>query len=146
MQGPLKFLYKSLLSDEMSAFPLPDTFLNGSAPCLQYLALEGISFPSLPRFLSSTSDLTSLCLFSIRNSDSGYIPPETMATCLSALPKLETLVISFDSPTRRPPVRSIRSHCVGFQRCERVPGSPRSPNRCTSTRSIPYKVLPSARL
>jgi hypothetical protein len=74
--------------------PLPDTFLNGSAPCLQYLNLMSLSFPSLLRLLSSTSNLKFLCLGDI--PDFGYIPPETMAGCLSALPKLESLVINFE--------------------------------------------------
>ncbi|KAH9971263.1 hypothetical protein BGW80DRAFT_1561772 [Lactifluus volemus] len=78
---------------------LDDTFLNGSAPCLRDLSLWGISFPSLPLLLSSTSDLTCLILSDI--PDSGYIPPETMATSLSALPKLESLIINFDSLTGR---------------------------------------------
>ncbi|KAH8994374.1 hypothetical protein EDB86DRAFT_2926343, partial [Lactarius hatsudake] len=32
---------------------LPDEFLGGSAPCLQHLCLENISFPGLPTLLSS---------------------------------------------------------------------------------------------
>jgi F-box-like len=78
---------RSLVFDSVCAkLQLPATFLNGSAPCLEDLTLRSISFPSLPRLLSSTSDLTSLNLENIPNS--GYIPPETMASCLSALPKL----------------------------------------------------------
>ncbi|KAH9971259.1 hypothetical protein BGW80DRAFT_1460769 [Lactifluus volemus] len=75
---------------------LPDTFLNGSTPCLQTLTLSDISFLSLPRILSSTSDLTWLLLLDIPNS--GYIPPETMATSLSAQPKLKSLIIMFKIP------------------------------------------------
>jgi hypothetical protein len=85
-----------------------DTLSNGSAPCLRTLALWEISFPSLPRLLSSTSDLTSLCLF-----NAGYIRPETMATSLSALPKLECLIIAFETSTphlkrrnRAPPLQT----------------------------------------
>jgi F-box-like len=75
---------------------LPDTFLNGSTPCLQTLALSDITFLSLPRILSSTSDLTCLVLLDI--PESGYIPPETMATSLSAQPKLKSLIINFKIP------------------------------------------------
>jgi hypothetical protein len=108
MQGSFPALrFLSLESDNVSEFPLPDTFLNGSAPCLQYLALDGILYPSLRQLLSSTSDLTSLCLEAIPDFASGYIPPETMVTCLSALPKLETLVVSFQLSTRRPPQRNL---------------------------------------
>jgi hypothetical protein len=74
---------------------LPDTFLSGYAPCLQDLALGAISSPSLPRFLSSTSDLTSLRLFGIIYSYSHCTQPETVATCLSALRKLKSLKINF---------------------------------------------------
>ncbi|KAH9964039.1 hypothetical protein BGW80DRAFT_1462916 [Lactifluus volemus] len=81
-----------------------DTLLNGSAPCLQDLTLLGISSPSLARLLSSTSDLTSLNLYYITNS--GYISPETMATSLSALPKLECLVIIFEFPIPHPERRN----------------------------------------
>ncbi|KAH9970130.1 hypothetical protein BGW80DRAFT_1461575 [Lactifluus volemus] len=105
----------TVMSTTMFRFrPLPSTFLNGSAPSLQNLILRGISFPSLPRLLSSTSDLTSLHLFEIPYS--GYIPPEEIATSLSALPKLKSLIINFapsvrlylkeilrDSPPPRPP-------------------------------------------
>jgi hypothetical protein len=86
---------RSLVFDSINeAIPLPTTFLNGSAPCLQELTLRSITFPSLPLLLSSTGDLTSLRLEDI--PDSGYILPETMARCLSALPKLESLSITFD--------------------------------------------------
>jgi hypothetical protein len=90
-----------------------DTLLNGSAPCLQHLALRAISFPSLPQLLSSTSDLTSLHLFNIRNS--GYIPPETMATSLSALPKLKSLIIDFEFGIATPhPERRNRAPLTWF--------------------------------
>jgi F-box-like len=106
MHGPFPVL-RSLFLDSLDSGErfhfygtLPDTFLIGSAPCLQHLTLAAISFPSLPRFLSSTSDLTSLHLSDM--PDSGYISPVTMARCLSALPKLEFLSIDFKSPTPRP--------------------------------------------
>ncbi|KAH9964802.1 hypothetical protein BGW80DRAFT_1447965 [Lactifluus volemus] len=112
--GPENFLWEKVVTAMDEPFPalrslwftdnslgheflLPDTFLNGSAPCLRSLNLVSISFPSLPRLLSSTSDLTYLRLDNIPNS--GYIPPETMARCLSALPMLELLSICFRSPT-----------------------------------------------
>jgi F-box-like len=97
----LRTLWFDSLGD---AFLLPNTFLNGFAPCLRHLDLSSVSFPSLPRLLSSTSDLTSLCLSNIPNS--GYIPPETMARSLSALPMLELLSIHFRSPTPRPKRRN----------------------------------------
>jgi hypothetical protein len=99
MQRPFPAL-RSLLLETSETVTLPDSFLNGSAPCLQDLSLRQISFPSLPRFLLTTSDLTSLHLLVIPNS--GYISPLTMATSLSALPKLESLFIDFEYPTRLP--------------------------------------------
>jgi hypothetical protein len=78
-----------------------DIFLNGSAPNLQHLSLEGFS---IPRGLGSATHLRSLRLVNIPNS--GYIPPETMATSMSALPQLETLSIDFLSPTPHPKRRN----------------------------------------
>jgi F-box-like len=95
MQGPFPVLRS--FSFELKIFSplqIPDTFLNGSTLSLQELALREISFPLLPRVLSSTSNLTSLHLFNIPKS--GYIPPETMATSLSALSRLKSLIIYFN--------------------------------------------------
>jgi hypothetical protein len=106
MKGPFPALrYLSLDSSGVVA-SLPDTFLNGSVTSLQYLYLnlEITSFPSLPRLLLSTNNLTSLRL--VRLSSFGFIPPETMATCLSALSKLQLLSISFTSPTPHPQQRN----------------------------------------
>ena len=100
MEEPFPALRSLYFDSPYEEFLLPDTFLNGSAPCLQHLMLSSISFPSLPRFLSSTSNLTSLHLGKIPNS--GHIPPETMARCLSALPKLKSLFIHFMSLTPQP--------------------------------------------
>ena len=58
----------------------PDLFLGGSAPQLRKLSLGGFPFPGLPKLLLSTTHLTRLDLYRI--SDSGYVAPETMATCL----------------------------------------------------------------
>jgi F-box-like len=104
MDKPFPALMSLLVASPYEEFLLPDTFLNGSAPRLRLLALRSISFPSLPQFLSSTTDLTLLDLEDIPNS--GYIPPETMARCLSMLPKLESLFIHFRSPTPQPKRRN----------------------------------------
>jgi hypothetical protein len=79
---------------------LPDSFLNGSAPHLRSFILEYIPFPALPKLLLSTSSLVELFLTRIPHS--GYIPPESMATCLSSLTRLETFSLGFDSPRSRP--------------------------------------------
>ncbi|KAH9959492.1 hypothetical protein BGW80DRAFT_1256461 [Lactifluus volemus] len=102
IQGPFPALRSLWFDSRAEMFTLPDSFLNGSgAPSLlQHLTFWAISFPSLPRLLLSTGDLTSLRLFNI--PDSGYISPVAMATSLSALPKLELLLINFKSPTPHP--------------------------------------------
>ncbi|KAI9435967.1 hypothetical protein H4582DRAFT_1966508 [Lactarius indigo] len=93
--------------DERPA-PLRIGFLGGSAPCLQYMHLEGIPFPALPSLLSSTSDLVNLSLDDITGT--AYISPEVMATCLAALPRLKSLfigcqeTISYSDQIRSPPV------------------------------------------
>ncbi|KAH9958068.1 hypothetical protein BC827DRAFT_1385343 [Russula dissimulans] len=83
-------------SDEMMPV-LPGAFLGGSAPRLEYLILRGIPFPTLPMILFSTNDLVSLHLADIPGT--GYISPEALATCLSVLPRLTWLIITFKSPT-----------------------------------------------
>ncbi|KAI0268509.1 hypothetical protein BGY98DRAFT_336534 [Russula aff. rugulosa BPL654] len=91
---------------------LPDSFLGGSAPRLQYLRLNTIPFPGLPNLLSSATHLVHLHLHDIPHS--GYISPEAMATSLSTLTSLETFCLRFhyfqpSDPSRRPfsPIRSV---------------------------------------
>ena len=87
---------------------LPDSFLGGSVPRLRSLDLWGIPFPGIGKLLLSTRDLVTLSLGSV--SDSGYISPEAMATILSALTRLKSLHLNFETPefwahgaSRRPP-------------------------------------------
>ncbi len=100
-------------ADEVSPID-PDSFLGGSAPDLRHLSLRGIPFPGLPKLLSSATHLCTLRLRRIPHP--GYISPEAMATCLSALTRLETISLEFQSPRscpgrgRRhppPPTRSV---------------------------------------
>jgi hypothetical protein len=79
---------------------LPDTFLGRSAPRLRSLHLTHVPFPTLPRLLLSCNDLVDLHLLQIPHS--GYIPPEAMATSISALTSLTKLSIGFESPASRP--------------------------------------------
>ncbi|KAH9012344.1 hypothetical protein EDB85DRAFT_2281285 [Lactarius pseudohatsudake] len=90
---------------------IPDGFLGGSAPCLQYLCLERTSFPGLPTLLLLAHDLVSLHLCSVppTDCDHGYISPEEMVGGLAGLTKLRTLSIDrypFSTPSheqrRRP--------------------------------------------
>jgi hypothetical protein len=80
----------------------PDLFLGGSAPSLRFLHLAYIPFPGLPKLLLSATHLTDLRFF-----DSGYISPEAIVSCFSALTRLETLFLEFGHPEsepRRPPL------------------------------------------
>jgi F-box-like len=85
---------------------LPDSFLGGTAPRLRYLYLDGVPFPGLPKLLLSATHLVGLYLDYI--PPSGYIPPEAMATSLSALTNLESLHLRFRSPLPRPAQESRR--------------------------------------
>jgi hypothetical protein len=79
---------------------LPDGFLGGSAPRLEEIYFHSLSFPSLPTFLLSTTNLISLTCLGIPPTD--YIAPEAMIACLAGLPRLEKLVFGFQSPTPHP--------------------------------------------
>ena len=94
----------------------PSGFLGGSAPCLQYIHLDGIVFPALSTFLLSTSDLVRLILRKI--PEEGYISPEVMVACLAVLPKLKTLSIEFQSTSfgrdRIPRTRTLLPSLISF--------------------------------
>jgi hypothetical protein len=80
--------------------PIPDSFLDGSAPRLRYFSLSGIPFPGLPKLLLSANHLVNLRLFNIPHS--GYISPEAMVALLYASSHLEKLYLGFRSPQSRP--------------------------------------------
>ena len=79
---------------------IPDSFLAGSAPRLRRLWLVNTPFPALRKLLMSTSDLVHLDLLNIPYS--AYISPETMVTCLSGMPGIQTLNFKFLSSRSRP--------------------------------------------
>ena len=79
---------------------LPDSFLGGSAPRLEYLWLKGIPFPGLPKLLLSATHLVTLQLGDIPHS--GYFSPEAIVTTLSTLTRLVELWLLFESPQSRP--------------------------------------------
>jgi hypothetical protein len=107
MEDPFPALTRLTLwsKDEMTPV-ISDSFLGGSAPRLQHLELGQIPFPALPKLLLSATDLFILDLFHIPHS--GYISPEAMVACLSALTRLEQLIIQFQSPLSRPAKASRR--------------------------------------
>jgi hypothetical protein len=85
-----------------------DSFLGRSAPHLRHLRLVHIPFP-LPVLRKLLLSAPNLVILSIRDlPHSAYFPPEAMATCLSALTRLEVLFIGFESPRSRPTRESRR--------------------------------------
>jgi F-box-like len=101
MQVPFLELTRLVLcpEDGMESV-LPDSFLGGSAPRLQFLSLAGIPFPGLLKLLLSTTRLVDLHLWNIPHS--GYISPEAIVAALSTMTSLENLALEFESPRSRP--------------------------------------------
>ena len=75
---------------------ISDSFLGRSAPYLQELLLDGVPFPALSRLLLSATNLVRLTLWNI--PDSAYISSESMASCISALTRLESLSLTIEPP------------------------------------------------
>ena len=97
VQQPFPALTRLQLGSQGGTAPVvPGSFLGGYTPRLQSLVLDAIPFPELPTLLSSATHLIHLDLWRIPNS--GYISPEAMVTCLSAMTCLESLAIKFESP------------------------------------------------
>ena len=95
-----------LLHDDSSSVPvLSDSFLRGSAPRLRYLFLMSIPIPGIPKLLLSATHLVELRLYNTPHS--GYISPEAMVTCLSALTSLQLLQLEFQSPQSCPDLESV---------------------------------------
>jgi hypothetical protein len=107
MLGPFPALESIIFVASDSAMAdVPDSFLGGSAPQLQWFISKAIPFPALPTLLSSARNLLALELSGIPRS--GYISPEAMVSCLSAMPRLETLRFQFHSPESFPNRESRR--------------------------------------
>jgi len=85
-----------LQSGDRNVPVLPDSFLGGSAPRLRILDFCGIPFPAVGKLLLSPQNLNTLHLRSIPHS--GYISPEAVVTCLSALTGLELFFLGFRYP------------------------------------------------
>lgn len=114
MQAPFPALTDLTLVLFETATVIPDLFLGGSTPRLQRLYLECVPFPGLPKLLLSATHLVSIHLRNLHHSC--YISPDAMATCLSALVRLKTFVLEFESPQSRqdresrhlpPPTRTL---------------------------------------
>jgi hypothetical protein len=91
--------YLLLLSNDGESPVIPDSFLGGSAPRLQFLDLNRVPFPGLPNLLLSATQLVRLNLHRIPYSE--YISPEAMVAPISMLSNLE-FTLQFRSPQSRP--------------------------------------------
>jgi hypothetical protein len=89
-----------LWSDDETVPVIPDSFLDGSAPRLRSVYLNGVPFPGLPKLLLSATHLVSLRLNNIPHS--GYISPEAMVALISVLSSLKSLFLRFQSPQSHP--------------------------------------------
>ena len=102
MQVPFPELTDLLLhsDDSSTVSALPDSFLGGYVPRLQFLFLIRIPFPGLPKLLLSATHLATLRLWGIPHS--GWFSPEAIVTALSTLTRLDYLVLEFESPRSHP--------------------------------------------
>jgi F-box-like len=98
MQVPFPELTDLHLSsfDEDETPVIPDSFLGGSAPRLQFIRFFGIPFPGLPKLLLSATQLEILHLDKIPHS--GDFSPEAMVALLSVLSSLRILILSRNLP------------------------------------------------
>ena len=81
------------------------SFLGGSAPYLRNLHLDCVPFPAIPNLLLSSTNL--ICLRYDDIPQSGYISPQEIVTGLSALTRLESLSLTFQT-AQSPPDSAIR--------------------------------------
>ena len=112
MQRPFPVLTHLALKFNDETVPVdPASFLGESAPSLQSLVLECISFTGLtgvPNLLLSATRLVHLHLSRIPYY--GSFSSEAIATCLSMLTRLESLHIGFGFPRNTSEQRNIRPH------------------------------------
>ena len=90
-------LWENLLDRESV---ITSGFLGGSAPRLQSLKMARVPFLGIPNLLFSATHLVHLGLHDI--PDSGYISPGAMASSLTVLTSLKTLILEFLCPRSRP--------------------------------------------
>ena len=83
------------LDNEWAPPFLPNSFFGGSVPRLRVLDLTGLPFLAVRNLLLSASGLVHLCLWDMPIS--GYVSPKAIATCLSAMTKLESMELGFRS-------------------------------------------------
>jgi hypothetical protein len=108
MQRPFPELtyLKLWLTDKLETVVVPNSFLGGFAPRLEFLRLSSVPFPGLPKLLLSTNHLAILRLHDIPHS--GYFSPDAMVAALSTLTSLELLTLEFESPESCPDLETRR--------------------------------------
>ena len=111
IQEPLQALECIRITVENATGPpmiVREAFLGGSTPHLREIKLDGIAipFPQIRQVLLSTNNLVELHLASIPNDV--YFSPNDLATGLSALVRLNRLMVGFLSPASRPPPSMTR--------------------------------------
>jgi hypothetical protein len=104
MQQPFPNMTNLYLRSIDETVLFPDSFLGGSVPRLEVLALTHIPFPGLPKLLLSATHLVTLHLYSIPHS--GYFPPDAIATVLPTLTSLNSFGLGFMSPRSFPDLES----------------------------------------
>ena len=104
MQEPLPALVNLFLGTFYEGYPvvLPNAFLGGYAPRLRSFILQRVAFPAFPKFVLHATQIVFLSLIDIPDSWYTFVSPKAMATCLAALPDLESLCIMFRSPPSSP--------------------------------------------
>ena len=107
MQVPFPALTNlEIISWGETATVVPEAFLGRSAQRLQSCIVQGIAFSGQWKLLLTANHLVILRLEDIPHS--GYISPDTMVTCLSAMPNLKQLDLGFRSSRSRPDRASQR--------------------------------------
>lgn len=71
-------------------------------PRLRSFSLHRLAFPTFPKFVLRATHIVTLRLLDMPSSEYLSLSPEVMATCLAALPDLETLSIGFGLPPLSP--------------------------------------------
>ncbi|KAI0291210.1 hypothetical protein B0F90DRAFT_1778943 [Multifurca ochricompacta] len=81
------------LESQTTELILPRQFLDGQAPQLRRLVLSGCTLHTLHPLLSSATSLVNLTLHRIPSS--AYFSPDSLASCLRCMPRLQSLSITF---------------------------------------------------
>ncbi|KAI0291073.1 hypothetical protein B0F90DRAFT_407575 [Multifurca ochricompacta] len=87
------------LESQTTELILPRQFLDGQAPQLRRLVLSGCTLHTLHPLLSSATSLVNLTLHRIPSS--AYFSPDSLASCLHCMPRLQSLSITFLSAVPR---------------------------------------------